>query len=129
MAALSCTLLVDVDAPTNYLNQALLRRMTVTGYVLVATHGQEALDVAPGPDSARHENAARERPGVSADVRIVPACRAPRRGQHPFHHLAESLDVARIQRLPIAGYLTKPLTLEKVDGIFHEHFSLPPAAG
>jgi CheY-like chemotaxis protein len=44
MAAVSCTLLVGDDA-TNFLHQTLLRRMAVTDTVLVAGHGQEALDL------------------------------------------------------------------------------------
>jgi len=33
MAALSCTLLVDDDTTTNFLNQALLRRLAITDKV------------------------------------------------------------------------------------------------
>lgn len=43
-AAISCTLLVD-DETTNFLNEALLRRMAVADTVLVAVNGQEALDL------------------------------------------------------------------------------------
>ena len=45
MAAISCTLLVDDDDTTNYLNQTLLRRMAISDTVLVAGNGQEALDL------------------------------------------------------------------------------------
>ena len=45
MAALSCILLVDDDNTTNFLNQALLRRMAVSDAVLVAGNGQQALDL------------------------------------------------------------------------------------
>ena len=45
MAAISCTLLVDDDDTTNFLNQALLRHRAVTDKVLVAGNGQEALDL------------------------------------------------------------------------------------
>jgi CheY-like chemotaxis protein len=45
MATISCTLLVDDDDTTNYLNQNLLRRMAISDTVLVAGNGQEALDL------------------------------------------------------------------------------------
>jgi CheY-like chemotaxis protein len=44
MTASSCTLLVDDDT-TNFLNQALLRRINVTDTVLVTGNGQEALNL------------------------------------------------------------------------------------
>jgi len=45
MALISCTLLVDDDETTNYLNQALLRRLAITDTVLVAGDGQQALEL------------------------------------------------------------------------------------
>ena len=45
MAAISCALLVDDDDTTNFLNQALLKRMDVADTVLVAGNGQEALNL------------------------------------------------------------------------------------
>jgi CheY-like chemotaxis protein len=45
MATIFCTLLVDDDETTNFLNQTLLRRMAVSDTVLVAGNGQEALDL------------------------------------------------------------------------------------
>jgi AmiR/NasT family two-component response regulator len=37
------------------------------------------------------------------------------------------VDVARIEQLPIAGFLNKPLTKEKVDALLQEHFAQPVA--
>jgi CheY-like chemotaxis protein len=34
-------------------------------------------------------------------------------------------DVTRMQSLPIAGYLTKPLTKDKIGQILTEHFGQP----
>jgi response regulator of citrate/malate metabolism len=45
MAAISCALLVDDDDTTNFLNQALLRRMAITDTILVAGNGREALNL------------------------------------------------------------------------------------
>ena len=39
MAAISCILLVDDDDTTNFLNQALLKRMAITDTILVAGNG------------------------------------------------------------------------------------------
>jgi hypothetical protein len=85
MTAISCTLLVDDDETTNFLNQALLKRMAVTDNVLVAVNGQEALEllhthcatpplptcptlILPDAHPARYENAAHERIRVSASL-------------------------------------------------------------
>ncbi|NVO86460.1 response regulator [Hymenobacter terrestris] len=41
-------------------------------------------------------------------------------------------DMAQMQGLPIAGYLTKPLTRDKITRVLHEHFDQPtgePSAG
>ncbi|OGX92137.1 response regulator [Hymenobacter coccineus] len=140
MAAISCTLLVDDDETTNFLNQALLRRMAVTDTVLVAGNGLEALDLL-------HTHCA---------AVALPTCPAlilldmkmPRMNgfeflqayaQRPLAHnpaviiimLTTSLnpkDVEQMRNLPIAGYLTKPLTREKIGQIVREYFDYPAPA-
>ena len=62
MAAISCTLLVDDDDTTNYLNQTQLRRMAISDTVLVAGNGQEALDL-------RHRHCALAAVAVTAGAR------------------------------------------------------------
>jgi CheY-like chemotaxis protein len=138
MAAISCTLLVDDDDTTNFLNQKLLQRMAVTDTVLVAGNGQEALDLlythCESPTSptcpalilldmkmprmngfeflqAYAERAGRKNPAVV--IIMLTTSLNP-------------LDVARMQGLPIAGYLTKPLTRDKVNQVLQEYFG-PPA--
>ena len=139
MAAISCTLLVDDDDTTNYLNQALLRRMGITDTVLVAGNGQEALDLLhthctpsalptcpvlilldikmPLMNGIEflHAYAQRQTTGNAAVVIVLTT------SLHPT-------DVVQMQGLPIAGYLTKPLTTEKINQILQEHFGQPAPA-
>lgn len=137
MALISCTLLVDDDETTNFLNQLLLRRMAVTDTVLLATNGQEALDLL-------HLHCASEA-ATTCPTLILLDMKMPRMNGFEFlqHYsqrppqenpaviiimLTTSLnpqDVERMQGLPIAGYLTKPLTREKITQVLETHFHHP----
>ena len=138
MPAIRCTLLVDDDPTTNYLNRKLLQRLNVTAQVREALNGQEALDLL----------------ATSCTAPDAPACPAlifldvnmPVMGgfefletyqQQPLAHqppiviimLTTSLhpaDVQRAHQLPVAGFLTKPLTAEKVQQVLADHF--PPGS-
>jgi CheY-like chemotaxis protein len=133
MAAIPCTLLVDDDETTNFLNQALLRRLAVTDTILMAGNGQEALDLL-------HTHCG---PGASptCPALILLDLKMPRMNGIEFLQaytqrpptdtpaviimLTTSLnpqDVERMQHLPIAGYLTKPLTREKIAQLVEQHF-------
>ena len=134
MAAISCILLVDDDATTNFLNQRLLKRLAITDTVLVAGNGQDALDLL-------HQHC--EQPASSTcPTLILLDMKMPLMNGFEFLQvfaqrperkkpavviimLTTSLnpdDVAQMQNLPIAGYLTKPLTTEKIKQIIEEHF-------
>jgi CheY-like chemotaxis protein len=134
MPKIASILLVDDDTTTNYLNQLLLRRLDVADHLLVAQNGQEALAVL---QARTPPTAAAEPTLVLLDVKMpvmdgfefvqaysqLPA--ADRQGV-VIVMLTTSLhpqDVERMQRLDIAGFLNKPLTQEKVDGILQQHFA------
>jgi CheY-like chemotaxis protein len=137
MSAISCTLLVDDDETTNYLNQRLLRRMAITDTVLVAGNGQEALDLL-------HTHC-KQVASPTCPALILLDMKMPRMNGFEFLQayaqrpptenpavviimLTTSLnpqDVAQMQGLPIAGYLTKPLTREKISQVLEQHFGYP----
>jgi CheY-like chemotaxis protein len=134
MQSLSCVLLVDDDTTTNYLNQLLLKRLGISGQVLVALNGQEALDLL---QLHCHE--------VSEDcpVLILLDVKMPVMDGFAFleaYHrlplaqrqaivivmLTTSLhpqDVERVEQLNIAGFLNKPLTEAKLKQLMEDHFS------
>jgi CheY-like chemotaxis protein len=134
MAPIPCTLLVDDDETTNFLNQALLRRLAVTDTILVAGNGQEALELLhthcapvasptcpalilldmkmPRMNGLEFLQAYTQRPPTDNPAVIIIMLTTSLNPQ----------DVERMQDLPISGYLTKPLTREKIDQIVQQHF-------
>lgn len=130
----ACILLVDDDQTTNYLNQLLLKRLAITDKLLVAQNGQEALQALQLYQQHPAESA--EPVLVLLDVKMpvmdgfefldayeqLPAAAKP---EAVIVMLTTSLhpqDLERMQQLNIAGFLNKPLTKEKVDGILQQHF-------
>ena len=128
-------LLVDDDSTTNFLNKLLLTTtMQVTQQVLLAENGQQALQVL---QQTCTEPAASCPPLILLDLnmpvmngRAFLECYA----QLPLAQrqgtvvvlLTTSLhptDMARAQELPIAGFLNKPLTKQKVATLLEQHFA------
>ena len=140
MTPLPCVLLVDDDATTNFLNRSLLTRLGVAERIVVAEDGEQALR-----DLAQHCSP----PTPSCPVLILLDVNMP--GMNGIEFLAEyqqlplaeqqatvivmlttSLhprDVQRVEQFGIvAGFISKPLTPEKVHGLLHAHFPSEPAA-
>ena len=129
-------LLVDDDQTTNFLNKLLLTKLGVTEQVLTAANGEEALRVlaqqSSEPPTYPHlilldmnmpvlnglaflEAYAQLSPAVQQAIVIVMLTTS----LHP-------VDMARAQELPIAGFLNKPLTKEKVAAVLEQHFTPLP---
>ena len=134
MSRLASVLLVDDDSTTNFLNKALLLRMEVTQQVLTAENGEQALrtlgHTCLGPDRAACPQL------ILLDMNMpvlnglgfLEAYTQLQLEQRPIVvvMLTTSLhpvDQARAQEFPIAGFLTKPLTKEKVTALLETHFS------
>ncbi|MGY3089835.1 CheY-like chemotaxis protein [Hymenobacter sp. UYAg731] len=133
MPKLSSVLLVDDDPTNNFLNERLLKRLAVTEHILVAENGQEALAVIQRASTASRPSypslilldiqmpvmngieflqAYQQLPlaqRCATTVVVLTTSMAPR-------------DLTRLDELPTAGRITKPLTLEKLDAVLQQHF-------
>ncbi|WP_310396744.1 response regulator [Hymenobacter sp.] len=141
MSKLSCTLLVDDDPTTNYLNRRLLEKMGVTNQVLVALNGQEALQMLT---TECHEASTPSCPAlIFLDVNMplmdgfefltaYQQLPLDRQRAIVIVMLTTSVhprDLQRLEALPVAGFLRKPLTAEKVTQILQANFGPPPPVG
>ena len=133
MIKLSSVLLVDDDPLTNDLNERLLKQLGVADQYFSANDGVDAL-------AALEELAAYANP--SSPVLVLLDVKMPRMDGMAFvdayQQLPESqqqavvivmhsasmssVDLGRIETLPIAGLVSKPLTKEKLDTILKLHF-------
>ena len=133
MIKLSSVLLVDDDPLTNDLNERLLRQLNVADQYLAANDGVDALaaleDLAaeanptspvlvlldvkmPGMDGMAFVDAYQQLPVARQQAVVI------------VMHTASmsSVDLGRMEALPIAGLVSKPLTKEKLDTILKLHF-------
>jgi CheY-like chemotaxis protein len=128
-------LLVDDDQTTNFLNKLLLTRLGVTEPVLTAANGEEALRILAqrSAEPATCPNLIlldMNMPVLNGLAFLEAYTQLPLTVQHAIViiMLTTSLhpvDLARAQQLPIAGFLNKPLTAEKVADLLREHFASP----
>ena len=133
MPKLSSVLLVDDDPTNNFLNERLLKRLAVTEHIIVAENGQEALAViqqastAPQPSYPTLILLDIQMPVMNGIEFLQAYQLLPLAQRHATTVvvLTTSLDprdLTRLEALPAAGRITKPLTLEKLDAMLQQHF-------
>jgi CheY-like chemotaxis protein len=134
MPKLRSVLLVDDDRTTNFLNQLLLTKLAVAEQILLAEDGEQALRVLSqrcqepaGPDCPQLVLLDMNMPVLNGLAFLEIFAQLPQAQQQAIVivMLTSSLhpqDLRRVQELPIAGFLNKPLTKEKVAGLLAEHF-------
>jgi CheY-like chemotaxis protein len=134
MPTLASVLLVDDDPTTNYLNKLLLTRMGAAEQVLVAENGEQALRTLVQTCVAEPTICPQlilldmNMPVLNGLGFLEAYAQLPLVPQRPIVivMLTTSLhpvDQTRAEQMPIAGFLTKPLTKEKVTAIVAQHFA------
>ena len=124
MQKLSSILLVDDDPTTNFLHEQLLLSLGVTEHCLVAENAPDGdscpalvlLDVhMPVMDGIEFLEAYIQPPSTPPVVIVLTTS-------------VHARDQARMANLPVADWVSKPLTRAKVDAILQQHFQrqLPP---
>jgi CheY-like chemotaxis protein len=130
MPQLSCVLLVDDDPTTNFLNQLLLKNMAVADRCLVAENGSQAQALlasacaTPGPVLVLLDVNMPVLGGI-AFLEAYQQIPAAQRAEVVVVVLTTTLhphDLARLQALPIAGLISKPLTRPKMADLLALHF-------
>ena len=135
MSKLSCILLVDDDSTTNYLNRRLLEKLAVADRVLVALNGQEALRMlaAECPETGGEATCPTlvfldiNMPLMNGFAFLEAYQQLPlaRRRALVIVMLTTSVhprDLQRLEALPVAGFLNKPLNPAKVQQVLQDHF-------
>jgi CheY-like chemotaxis protein len=133
MKKLSSVLLVDDDPLTNDLNQRLLQHLGVADRYLAVNDGLDALAALQDLATDAHPTSQVlvlldvKMPGMDGMAFVDAYQKLPQNQQQAVVivlHTASmsSVDLARIESLPIAGLVSKPLTKEKLDTILQLHF-------
>ncbi|GAC1378170.1 MAG: hypothetical protein NVSMB30_25910 [Hymenobacter sp.] len=134
MTKLRCTLLVDDDLTTNFLNRKLLNKLELAEQVLVAHNGQEALQVLATECTEDSPTCPAlifldvNMPLMDGFAFLAAYQQLPLARQRGIVivMLTTSLhprDLERLQALPVAGLLNKPLSAAKVQQVLQDHFA------
>lgn len=131
MEKLARVLLVDDDDTTNFLNEHLLKKLGVTDQVQVARNGHQALELLtqdppyapalllldvnmPGMDGMEFLEAYHALPATQQQVTKIVVLTTS----------MDSRDLGRINDLPVAGLVSKPLNRDKIADLLQLHFHL-----
>ena len=136
---LNCVLVIDDDEPTNFFNKMIVTKAGCTDHIQVAQSGQEALDYLINSEYLGGNESKFPCPDlIFLDINM-PAMNGwefleryktlskEHQGNIIIVMLTTSLcseDIARAKSIPdIAGFESKPLTIEKVEKILEKHFT------
>jgi CheY-like chemotaxis protein len=133
MVKLSSVLLVDDDPLTNHLNEQLLKALGVADQYRSATDGAEALEALAQLSTRANPSCPVlilldvHMPGMDGMAFLDAYQRLPKAQQQAVVivlHTASmsSVDLGRLEELPIAGLVSKPLTKAKMDTILQLHY-------
>ena len=135
MLKLPQILLVDDDDTTNFLNQLLLKKLNVSDHVRIAYNGEEALQLLTQDPPYEPTLLLLDvnMPGMSGIEFLEAYQRLPQAQQEAtvivmLTTSMDARDLARLNELPIAGLISKPLNQQKIETLLQLHFQrqLPP---